>query len=96
MCRLNHSTHEKNIVGIINDVYVNEKRRSNKAFFFLLVTLVSVSQMGFSRQCTCVEIAIQDKEEGPGERENKRGILTVNQDVSTGISVFLWRKKKTQ
>lgn len=50
--------------------------------------------MGFSRQCTCVEIAIQDKEEGPGERENKRRILTVNQDVSTSISVFLWRKKK--
>lgn len=78
MCRLNHSTHEKNILGIINDVCVNEKRRSNQPFFFLLVTLISVSQMGFSRQCTCVEIAIQDKEEGLGERENERGILTVH------------------
>ena len=78
MCRLNHSTHEKNILGIINDVCVNEKRRSNKPFFFLLVTLISVSQMGFSRQCTCVETAIQDKEEGLGERKNERGILIVH------------------
>lgn len=55
MCRLNHSTHEKNIEGI-NDVCVNEKRRSNKLFFFFfwLVTLIPVSQMGLSRQCTCI------------------------------------------
>lgn len=37
-----HSTHEKNIKGIINDVCFNEKR-NNKLFFFLLVTLISVN-----------------------------------------------------
>lgn len=48
-----HSTHEKNIKGIINDVCFNEKR-NNKLFFFLLVTLISVNRMWLSRRCSCV------------------------------------------
>lgn len=54
MCRINPSTLEKKAKGIIDDVCVNEKKRSNKLFFFLFVTLISVNQIRLSRQCTYV------------------------------------------
>lgn len=53
-------------------------RRSNKLFFFffLLVTLISVNQMGLSRQCTCArDCKPRQKEKSQEEVRIKEAFL---------------------